>query len=98
MKKINFIKSLLAGIFISTSFFALSHAGHGSNAPWEACADKKLNDECTYSIHHQKATGTCQAMNEVLMCVRNQPLENIIEKATQKPSKNKSESILPIKQ
>ncbi|MEI8669690.1 hypothetical protein P4S65_16530 [Pseudoalteromonas sp. B131b] len=84
MKMLTISKMVIVIFTLGNSFYALSHAGHGNTAPWHACENKKLNQTCTYTTHNQKATGTCQAMNNVLMCVRTQPLENIIEKATKR--------------
>lgn len=89
MKIFNVIKALTTGFLLATSCSALSHAGHGSNAPWEACEEKAINEDCSYISHDKKATGTCQAMNKVLMCVRNKPLETLIDKATQPASEQK---------
>ena len=89
MKISNVIKALIASFLLATSYSALSHAGHGSSAPWEACEEKAINEDCSYKSHDKKATGTCQAMNKVLMCVRNKPLETLINKATQPVSEQK---------
>ncbi|KAA1151339.1 hypothetical protein EU510_15960 [Pseudoalteromonas sp. FUC4] len=89
MKISNVINALIASFLLATSYSALSHAGHGSNAPWKACEEKVINEDCSYTSHDKKATGTCQAMNKVLMCVRNKPLETIIDKATQPLSEQK---------
>ncbi|GAA67156.1 MULTISPECIES: hypothetical protein [Pseudoalteromonas] len=92
MKIFNVIKALTTGFLLAASCSALSHAGHGSNAPWEACEAKAINEDCSYTSHDKKATGTCQAMNKVLMCVRNKPLETLIDKATQ-PASDQKQSV-----
>lgn len=92
MKIFNVIKTLTNGFLLTASCSALSHAGHGSNAPWEACEAKAVNEDCSYTSHDKKATGTCQAMNKVLMCVRNKPLEILIDKATQ-PASDQKQSV-----
>ncbi|MBH0061226.1 hypothetical protein I6E85_08645 [Pseudoalteromonas sp. NZS71] len=89
MKIFNVIKALTTGFLLAASCSALSHSGHGSNAPWEA---KAINEDCSYTSHDKKATGTCQAMNNVLMCVRNKPLETLIDKATQ-PASDQKQSV-----
>mgnify|MGYP000722132324 CR=1 FL=1 len=43
MKIFNVIKALTTGFLLITSCSALSHAGHGSNAPWEACEEKAIS-------------------------------------------------------
>ena len=93
MKINNTIKLCSAWLCISTSFIASSHAGHGSTAPWQACEKKEQHQHCTYTTQHKRALGTCQTMNNVLMCVRNTPLEDIIEKATDKPADKLIEKI-----
>lgn len=54
---------------------------------------KEQHQHCTYTTQHKRALGTCQTMNNVLMCVRNTPLEDIIEKATDKPADKLIEKI-----
>jgi hypothetical protein len=93
MNKSHLILTFCASVLTSTSFAALSHAGHGTQAPWQACEEKKLNQSCDYINHNQKAIGTCQSMNEVLMCVRNRPLQPLTNEeinALEKPNAAKS--------
>lgn len=58
---------------LHTSIFA--HEGHGSKAPWDACQDKALQNQCSFTNGHGDLyQGTCQAFSYALMCVRNVPI------------------------
>jgi len=93
-------RNLSACFLLITSCSVISHAGHGSSAPWKACEEKAVNQECSYTTHNKKALGTCQAMNDILMCVRNKPLETLLDKATQptqsKPANAVKQSVTPL--
>ncbi|MCQ8877241.1 hypothetical protein NQT69_04195 [Pseudoalteromonas shioyasakiensis] len=93
MKSNFLIKLFSTCLLLPTSFATLSHAGHGTQAPWQACEEKQLNQTCSYESHDAKATGTCQAMNQVLMCVRNQPLEKLLPKPTEKVAESNVKSV-----
>ena len=97
------VNKLLAVVLISLflSVFSVSaHDSHVHTAPWQACEEKAVNQECSYTTHNKKASGTCQAMNNILMCVRNKPLETLLDKATQptqsKPTNTIKQSVTPL--
>lgn len=63
---------------ISSSGALFAHDGHHTNKAWDACKDKKLSDSCHYILRENMLyKGTCRAVAEDLMCVRNQPIEQI---------------------
>ena len=76
-------------VFIMLSLSVLfAHDGHTHNAPWEACENIKLSDDCSYENKNEDLfVGTCQEFSKKLMCVRNKP---IIKKvvSTEKNLKN----------
>lgn len=54
---------------------AFAHGGTSNGQEREACADVALSDYCEFTDHHERLhRGTCRSFDEVLMCVRNQPL------------------------
>lgn len=69
---------------IGGSSVAFAHGQHVNQKPWQVCKEATLGDDCSYTVDtHEEGKvklhkGSCQAMSEVLMCVRNQPLETII--------------------
>ena len=69
-------KALVAmSMLISQGVFA--HAGHYDSAPWQVCKDKNVGDNCAYETHDKRYVGSCQAMQQASMCVRNQPIERL---------------------
>jgi hypothetical protein len=75
------IKAVLA-VFVIVIFFRVSsvnaHESHTHTAPWQACEDKQKADLCSYTNGDGDLfKGTCQLFNEVLMCVRNQPIIHV---------------------
>lgn len=75
MIKVNIkLAKLLASFAILYSTASFSHAGHGTHQPWHACENKSLNEQCQYEQAKKQYKGSCQAVNEKLICVRNQPI------------------------
>lgn len=63
-------------VTLSVTTSVIAHQGSLNQLPWVACEDKVLNDACEfYNSNEDKFRGTCQSISEVLMCVRNQPIE-----------------------
>ncbi|MBU2976809.1 hypothetical protein [Alteromonas sp. C1M14] len=76
-----FLMLLLACV----SHGVLAHSGHVNQQAVTACEGKKKSDPCSYTVHDtQKYIGTCQAFSKALMCVRNQPIENLQQTANAK--------------
>lgn len=74
---------LLLGAVLTTSVSTLglgpssahAHQGHTDRAPWEACAEKALDDACEWTDRsHARYIGTCREIADALMCVRNRPI------------------------
>lgn len=79
LKKYNLkLCCLLGCLFIFSPVTVNAHDGHGNEAPWSACESKKLADPCRFESNHSLYKGSCRAMNKVLMCVRNQPIESLV--------------------
>jgi len=91
MFTINFKTSVYSCLFLSIAAFCsptLAHGPHVNSKPWAVCAQAKLGDVCSYTVHETRLyKGTCRSMSDTLMCVRNQPIETIIPADT---SANKS--------
>lgn len=50
--------------------------GLGNEVMWSACDGRKVDDHCAFeNMDHDVFRGTCQAMTNALVCVRNQPIE-----------------------
>jgi hypothetical protein len=65
-------------LFIATSGVLFAHDGHHTNKAWEACKEKQLSDTCSYILQENMLyKGTCRAVNEALLCVRNKPIEKL---------------------
>jgi len=65
-------------IILSSVYVLKANAHDGSlfKAPWEACADKELAENCSFTnANNDLYKGSCQLMSDALMCVRNQPIE-----------------------
>lgn len=82
MKKLTTTRaiSLIASVTFSASFSTptWAHGQHVNTQPWVVCAEAKHDDTCQYVVaSNQLYKGTCQAMSDALMCVRNQPIEMI---------------------
>ncbi|WP_197279069.1 MULTISPECIES: hypothetical protein [Pseudoalteromonas] len=75
LKLVTVLFSSTIALFYTAS--SLAHAAHGTNQPWHACEEKKLNQSCQYELVNKLYIGSCQAANKVLMCVRNQPIIDI---------------------
>jgi hypothetical protein len=55
-----------------------AHDSHTHTAPWQACESLQKTDQCSYTNGDGDLfKGTCQLFNEVLMCVRNQPIIHV---------------------
>lgn len=53
-----------------------AHAGHTTPAPWAACAHSALGDSCQWDNEASEVyRGTCRAVGDGLVCVRNRPIE-----------------------
>ncbi|MBU2885484.1 hypothetical protein KO507_06895 [Gilvimarinus agarilyticus] len=79
---------------------ALAHQGHTHRASVEACEDHQRHDSCQYEHADSLYIGSCQLMQEALMCVRNQPLmkkANIHESAMPVQSLDNSAEPLEVK-
>jgi hypothetical protein len=78
--ELNLIKRLpnVLCLFIATTGILYAHDGHHISKAWEACEEKKLSDACSYTLQQNKQyNGTCRAVAEALICVRNQPIEKL---------------------
>jgi len=54
---------------------ANAHDSHTHEAPWQACAQKQIKEECEYTNGSKDLfKGSCQLFNKSLMCVRNEPI------------------------
>jgi hypothetical protein len=82
LKKV--LSSAGGGLTLSLACFtAVAHNGHGDELPWQACSEAKKNDSCEYTNSHKTLfRGNCKAFNEVLMCVRNQPIIQVEDSST----------------
>ena len=68
-----FVFSLLTILACTSS--ASAHDSHTHQAPWQACAEKQIKKACSYTNGDEDLfKGSCQLFNEVLMCVRNEPI------------------------
>ncbi|MGB5247169.1 MAG: hypothetical protein WBM54_04945 [Woeseia sp.] len=71
-----FTRIILGAILAVISAAAFAHDGHLNDAPWSACEDQQIGDACTFENSAKDIyRGTCRAMSDALMCVRNQPIE-----------------------
>ena len=51
-------------------------SGDGNAFMWRACDGRQLDDACAFqNAEHDLYRGSCQLMSNVLVCVRNQPIE-----------------------
>jgi hypothetical protein len=99
----NKLKKVLssAGVCLTLSLACVTvaaHNGHGDELPWQACSEAKKNDSCEFTNSHKTLfRGNCKAFNEVLMCVRNQPLIQIEDtnlKAEDTSTKAETKSVI----
>jgi len=75
----------LKDIFSSTTLslllvtsYAHAHSGHLNEKAVSVCENKVRSDTCQYEGgHHDLYIGSCQYMSTTLMCVRNQPIQQI---------------------
>lgn len=81
--------------FVFLFFFALNvspHDSHTHKAPWVACEEKNKAAECSYKNGTGDFfKGSCQSFQEILMCVRSEPIiyaKDLVKQA--KKVKNKS--------
>ena len=74
-KKLGTLVSL--SLLAFTTLNVSSHDGHGNQGPWKACEEKSLAQSCSYEGHNALYKGSCRSMNNILMCVRNQPIEKL---------------------
>jgi hypothetical protein len=64
-------------LLAATGGDALAHDGHTSPEPWTACAHSELGQSCMWENDaHEVHRGTCRAIGDGLMCVRNRPVEH----------------------
>ena len=72
-------RRLLITIFLLlTTSYLQAHSGPLNQIALKACDVKSRSQSCQYEAGHQSLyIGTCQYMSEVLMCVRNQPIQKI---------------------
>lgn len=68
------MKPLVTTIVLLYSTHALAHQGHTDEAAWKACEGEQVGATCSYDRGEYVATGTCQTIEDHLMCVRNRPL------------------------
>ena len=85
--------SLCLSLFIITlcsSKLANAHYSHTHTAPWQACENMHKTEQCSYTNGDGDLfKGTCQLFDEVLMCVRNQPIIHVEDLAKDAQSTNK---------
>ena len=64
------------------SGYSTSHAHQISteHVGWQACQANERNDPCSYVLGNARYTGSCQSLNDQLMCVRQKPIEYIAAK------------------
>lgn len=70
----NLVAIVLTTVFLSV-FTVSAHDSHTHTAPWQACEEKNKSEQCSYTNGDDDLfKGSCQLFNEVLRCVRNQPI------------------------
>lgn len=59
---------------------ASAHDSNPNKLAWQACEAGKKSDACQYTTADKhRYVGTCRPINQQLMCVRNKPIEHLIE-------------------
>ncbi|MFT2089762.1 hypothetical protein [Paraglaciecola sp. 2405UD69-4] len=57
---------------------AYAHSGPLNELAIKACVQKQRSKACRYQgVHNDLYIGTCQHMAESLLCVRNQPIQQL---------------------
>lgn len=78
--------------------FVYAHDGHLSDKPWAACDDSELGDQCSYTSEVGDGYhGTCRAVSEHLICVRNKPIVKAVQQS-HKAALEQAESTSAIEQ
>lgn len=74
-----FTKQLILTIsFLMVTNYALAHAGSLNKVAVKACTAKQKSQTCEYvGDHNDLYIGSCQYMADNLLCVRNQPIQQI---------------------
>lgn len=76
------MKSLSTALLLITMSSAAGAHDIPPNAlPYEACAASEVREPCQYTSSSHRYTGTCQSINETLTCVRNRPIEHLMDNA-----------------
>ena len=68
---------LVCVALLSATGAAWAHEGGlGNQVMWTACEGRSVDDLCSFqSLDHDVFRGSCQAMSNAMVCVRNQPIE-----------------------
>lgn len=71
-----FFQRLIIGAALTlVPLLSIAHDGHHTKPAWDACLEKAKDDDCSYILQKNKLySGTCLAMPDGLMCVRNKPI------------------------
>ena len=74
----------LTAILFSVSNLAFAHSGPLNKLALAACNEKLRSQACQYEgVHDDLYIGKCQYMSTALMCVRNQPIQKIINEQSE---------------
>jgi|GEM_PF-2251320 len=66
---------LLCSVLLFCAVTSHAHDAHHNSVPWDVCKNKKISETCAFkNSDHDEFKGTCQAVSEQLICVRNQPI------------------------
>ncbi|MEG3753246.1 hypothetical protein [Psychromonas arctica] len=69
----------LTAILFGVSNVAFAHSGPLNKLALAACTEKARSQACQYEgVHDDLYIGTCQYMSTALMCVRNQPIQKVV--------------------
>lgn len=67
------VLALVASLLSSTAW---SHQGLSDDTAWHACDSKQLGQACAYvSANELEFNGSCRAVRDTLLCIRNRPLQ-----------------------
>ncbi len=79
-------------VLLMSATSVMAHQGHSNRAPWDACDELKVNEICEWTNNaHWRYIGTCRAIGDDLMCVRNKPIQK--EQALQSLPKETTKDI-----
>lgn len=65
---------------LCVSIAAHGHEGHANPKSVEACIEREIASPCSYVMNENLLyKGTCRSIAEKMMCVRNQPIEEVLD-------------------